>query len=204
MAKTQSPVLVAASANIVRATEALTSAYQQLQTLATQAEDLDGTIAAKNAEIAALDVEFNNRFRQAEVDLSIKVKESVKAIVDEYLTTNNLEAINTADLVSLRKAEKTAIEEGVKSEKAALAAQDKALRTEFNATVEVLKAQHGTTLAQAEANNRSLADKVAFLSQQVQDLLVQLSEQRQAEIDKVKAANPTQHITNVTESSAKK
>lgn len=105
--KTQSPALVAATTNIIRASESLTSAYEQLKTLATQAEDLDVTIASKNKEIEDLDTEFNNRLRQAEVDLSIKVKQGIKTVVDEYLTSNNLEALDTNEVVRLKNAEKT-------------------------------------------------------------------------------------------------
>lgn len=197
--KTQSPALVAATTNIIRASESLTSAYEQLKTLATQAEDLDVTIASKNKEIEDLDTEFNNRLRQAEVDLSIKVKQGIKTVVDEYLTSNNLEALDTNEVVRLKNAEKTIIQQAEKDRALALSQQDKALRTEFNSTVEVLKAQQAADLAKANANNESLQDKVNFLTEQVQSLLTQLSEQRQAEIDKVKAANPVQNITNVTE-----
>ena len=197
--KSQSPALISATTNITRASESLTTAYENLKSLASQAEDLDVTIAGKNKAIEELDVEFDNRFRQAEVDLSIKVKQGVKTVVDEYLTSNNLEALDATEVARLKNVEKTVTQQAEKDKTAALVQQDKALRTEFTSAVEVLKAQQNAALAEANANNKSLQDKVDFLTKQVQDLFNQLSEQRQADIDRVKAANPVQNITNVTE-----
>jgi len=198
-AKITTPAITAASINFTRATSELTQAFNNLQSLVTTAEDLDAQIAAKNAEIVALDLEFANKLRQAEVELNIATRENVKSVVYAYLSNNNLEALDTNEVTRLKSAEKTTFQQGEVDKKAALVQQEKTLKAEFNASTDVLKAQQAAVLAEANANNKSLQDKVNFLQEQVQALLTQLSEQRQAEIDKVKAANPQQVITNVTE-----
>lgn len=197
MAK-QLPQIETATTTLAKVVTAVDQAVAQLKAVATEAENLQTTIEEKQKIIKALDVDYAEKLRAANVDLSLQVKENYKYFVQQYLLDNKLTMLPTDDLNSLKNAVETNTIASKQEKDAALADQDKALLNEFTAKIGVIKAEHAADLAEANAKVLSLSDKVLFLENQVKQLLEQLESERQAGVERAKAA---QNVYNTYSSS---
>ena len=202
MAK-QLPQIETASTNLTKVVTAVDQAVIQLKAVATEAENLQTTIEEKQAAIKTLDVDFAEKLRAATVDLNLQVKENYKSVVQQYLLDNKLTMLPTDELDSLKTAVETNTIASKQEKDAALAEQDKALLSQFTAKIGVIKAEQAATLAEANANVVSLTDKVLFLQTQVRQLLEQLESERQAGVERARAAQNVYNTYSAPETSRK-
>lgn len=202
MAK-QLPQIETASTNLTKVVTAVDQAVAQLKAVATEAENLQATIEEKQAAIKTLDVDFAEKLRAANVDLNLQVKENYKSVVQQYLLDNKLTMLPTDDLNSLKTAVETNTIAGKQEKEAALAELDKTLLSQFTAKIGVIKAEQAAALAEANAKVASLTDKVLFLGNQVRQLLEQLESERQAGVERAKAAQNVYNTYSAPETNRK-
>src|ERR1700747_388440 len=96
-------VLGQAAQNITKAVSELNSATEAVNKLSTLGEELTLLVANKEEAIAALEVQYAEKARQADVDLDLSMKANTERVVTSYLNENGKVAIAKAELSSLQK-----------------------------------------------------------------------------------------------------
>ena len=200
MAK-QLPQVESAVTILSKVVTSVDQAVSTLKTVAAEAENLQLTIEEKQSAIKTLEVEFAEKLRAATVDLNLQVRENYKNVVDQYLVDNKLTMLPAEELKTLKTAVETNIVASKQEKEAALAEQDKALLSQFTSKIGVIKAEQAAALAEANAKVSSLIDKVNFLENQVKQLLAQLESERQAGVERARAAQNVYNTYSAPETS---
>lgn len=182
-------VLGQAAQQITKAVNELNAATKSVNELATAAEALTLQVANKEEAIAALEVEYNERKRQADVDLELTMKANTEKVVTTYLSTTSKVAIPSSEWTSLQK-ELTDVK----------ANTEKTITTQVAAITETQRAQYENDIRFLQSENKAIAaenaskigvltDKNAFLEDQVTKLYLQLDAERAAGIERAKAGS---------------
>jgi hypothetical protein len=187
-------VLGKAAQQIAKAVSELNAATESVNQLASKTEDLTLQVANKEEAIAALEVEYNERKRQSEVDLELTMRSSAEKLVNEHLTSNGYVSISANELNSLRselEQTKSTTEAQIKKEVATVAST---LKSQYENEIKLIQSENKAISAENAAKIGTLATQNKFLEDQVTKLYLQLDAERAAGIERAKAGS----IGNIT------
>jgi hypothetical protein len=182
-------VLGKAAQQIAKAVSELNAATESVNQLTSKTEDLTLQVANKEEAIAALEVEYNERKRQSDVDLQLTMKSSAERLVNEYLTSNGYVSISANELNSLRselEQTKSTTEAQIKKEVATVAST---LKSQYENEIKLIQSENKAISAENAAKIGTLATQNKFLEDQVTKLYLQLDAERAAGIERAKAGS---------------
>jgi hypothetical protein len=182
-------VLGKAAQQIAKAVSELNAATESVNQLASKTEDLTLQVANNEEAIAALEVEYNERKRQSEVDLELTMRSSAEKLVNEHLTSNGYVSISANELNSLRselEQTKSTTEAQIKKEVATVAST---LKSQYENEIKLIQSENKAISAENAAKIGTLATQNKFLEDQVTKLYLQLDAERAAGIERAKAGS---------------
>ena len=182
-------VLGQAVAQITKAVNELKAATATVTTLSEQADQLTLLVANKEEAISALEVEYAEKRRQADVELELSFKANQERVVNQWLTSNGYTSIATSELTTLRSdldSARTNTETIVKKEVATVAAT---LKTQYENEIKLIHSENKAIAAENAAKIGTLATQNVFLEEQVTRLYAQLDAERSAGIERAKAGS---------------
>lgn len=179
---------------INKAVAELSNATQTITKLVSQVEDLSLQISNKEAQIAELGVQYGEKARQAEVEFTLNIKANQDKVVNEVLTSNGMESINSNELKALRQ-ELATTKAGVNAEiEKQVGVITTSLKTTFENDLRFIQSENKAVAAENASKIGVLAEKNKFLEEQVVKLYQQLDAERAASIERAKASS----IGNIT------
>jgi hypothetical protein len=182
-------VLGQAAAQIAKAVNELKAATATVSTLSDQSEQLTMLVANKEEAISALEVEYAEKRRQADVELDLSFRANQERVVTQWLTTNGYTSIATSELTTLRSdldTARTNTESTVKKEVATIVAT---LKTQYENEIKLIHSENKAVAAENAAKIGTLATQNKFLEEQVTKLYLQLDAERAAGIERAKAGS---------------
>ena len=182
-------VLGQAAAQIAKAVNELKAATATVSTLSDQSEQLTMLVANKEEAISALEVEYTEKRRQADVELDLSFRANQERVVNKWLTSNGYTSIATSELTTLRSdldTARTNTEATVKKEVASVVST---LKTQYDNEIKLIHAENKAIAAENAAKIGTLATQNKFLEEQVTKLYLQLDAERAAGIERAKAGS---------------
>ena len=182
-------VLGQAAAQIAKAVNELKAATATVSTLSDQSEQLTMLVANKEEAISALEVEYAEKRRQADVELELSFKANQERVVNQWLTSNGYTSIATSELTTLRSdldSARTNTEATVKKEVASVVST---LKTQYDNEIKLIHSENKAIAAENAAKIGTLATQNKFLEEQVTKLYLQLDAERAAGIERAKAGS---------------
>jgi hypothetical protein len=182
-------VLGQAAAQIAKAVNELKAATATVSTLSDQSEQLTMLVANKEEAISALEVEYAEKRRQADVELDLSFRANQERVVTQWLTSNGYTSIATSELTTLRSdldTARTNTEATVKKEVATIVAT---LKTQYENEIKLIHSENKAVAAENSAKIGTLATQNKFLEEQVTKLYLQLDAERAAGIERAKAGS---------------
>jgi hypothetical protein len=182
-------VLGQAAQQITKAVTELNAATKSVNELAIAAEALTLQVANKEEAIAALEVEYAERKRQADVDLDLSMKANTERVVTTYLSTTAKVAISSTEYTALQKEltdVKSNTEKTINAQVAAITTTQKA---QYENDIRFLQSENKAIAAENASKIGVLTDKNKFLEDQVTKLYLQLDAERAAGIERAKAGS---------------
>jgi hypothetical protein len=182
-------VLGQAAAQIAKAVNELKAATATVSTLSDQSEQLTMLVANKEEAISALEVEYAEKRRQADVELDLSFRANQERVVTQWLTSNGYTSIATSELTTLRSdldTARTNTEATVKKEVATIVAT---LKTQYENEIKLIHSENKAVAAENAAKIGTLATQNKFLEEQVTRLYAQLDAERSAGIERAKAGS---------------
>lgn len=182
-------ILGQAAQQITKAVSELNSATATVGQLVSQAEELTLLVSNKESQIAELEVQYAEKARQADVELDLSMKANAERVVSDYLRTNGKLAVTTSDWNSLQK-ELTDTKAGAEAEtKKQVAQVANSLKSQYENDIRFLQSENKAVAAENASKIGVLAEKNAFLDQQVTKLYQQLDAERAASIQRAQASS---------------
>jgi len=184
---TSESALVNATGNFKKALGELKSGFELISGLEDKVEELQATIASKEDNIKALDTEFLEKQRQAQVNLELTIKANQDKAVEAILTGQGKVAIEKTNLNSIQKSltdlqtdftNKLSEETSKAYAKAA---------SEYKGKSELLEATFSTREAENKAKIFTLEQQNKFLADQVTMWKGALDAEREAGIKRAQA-----------------
>lgn len=182
-------VLGQAAQNITKAVSELNSATEAVNKLSTLGEELTLLVANKEEAIAALEVQYAEKARQADVDLELSMKANTERVVISYLNENGKVAIAKAELTSLQKElsdTKANAEAETKKQVAQVAGS---LKSQYENDIRFIQSENKAIAAENASKITTLAEKNKFLEEQTTKLFSQLDAERAAGTERAKAGS---------------
>jgi hypothetical protein len=151
-------------------------------------------IEFKQSQLDNLDVEFENKFREASAELRLRIKEDSRAVLDELLSQFDMGSItNTAlaDLVNqvrtlqadytgeLADAEQTGFRKGA---------------AEYQAKLKDAEANHRIAIAELTAKSNAKDDKITLLEEQLKEARAQNTAERETRLAIAQAESSRQGV----------
>jgi hypothetical protein len=193
VAKTKSDntdaVISSAAAALVKATANIQEAFKSVDGLNETAETLTRDIAAKKAEVAGLDEQYQVKARQAEVDFNLKLQEKKSETINAYLKSVGQEAVESSAYKALQS-ELAAVKQERDAEiKKAVAIEVSRLNREYSAERSLLISQNETATAKQLAQIESLTERNGALSNEIAKLFKEIEAQRTLTAEVAKAGS---------------
>lgn len=182
-------VLGQAAQNITKAVSELNTATESVNKLGALGEELTLLVANKEAEIEALDVQFAEKSRQAQVDLELSMKANTERVVTEYLRSTNKVVIGATELDTIKK-ELESTKNGAESEtKRQVAIVSSSLKSQYENEMKLIQEQNKTAAAENASKIGVLVEKNAFLEANIAKMYQQMDAERAASIERAKAGS---------------
>lgn len=182
-------ILGQAAQQITKAVAELATATSTIGKLAAQAEELTLQVSNKEDEIAALDVKFAEKERQLTVDLDLSFKANTNKVVTEYLASVGKESITTSELSSLRSELSDVKHSADKTAKEAVGSALATAKSQYENDIKLLHSENKAIAAENASKIGVLAEKNAFLQDQVTKLYAQLDAERSAGVQRAQAGS---------------
>jgi hypothetical protein len=182
-------VISSAAAALIKATASIQEAFKSLDGLNETAETLTRDIAAKKAEVASLDEQYQTKARQAEVDFNLKLQETKDKTVTEYLKSVGKEAVDTSIYRALQNELTKVVAERDAEVKKAVAIENSRLTRDFNSEKALLQSQFETSTAKQLAQIESLTERNGALSNEIAKLFREIEAQRALTAEVAKAGS---------------
>lgn len=174
--------------NLESALKQLENAAKNFNKLNEAVQTLSLEIVDKETKISELEVTFKERQRQLQVDLEVSVKENINSVITAHFNEYGKTVVDNVEYQNLL-AERAALKAEFKSEVAKEVAITKASITrEYEFNVKIEQAKHDQQRAEDAARIKSLDEKVAFLTTEVERMYKQLDSERSAGTERAKAA----------------
>jgi len=182
-------VISSAAAALVKATASIQEAFKSVDGLNETAEILTRDIAAKKAEVAGLDEQYQTKARQAEVDFNLKLQEKKSETINTYLKSIGQEAVDSAAYKALQTDLAKSISERDTEVKKAVAIENSRLTRDYNSEKALLQSQFETASAKQLAQIESLTERNGALNNEITKLFKEIEAQRALTAEVAKAGS---------------
>lgn len=182
-------VLGQAAQQITKAVAELNSATKSLSELTSQAEQLTLQVANKEEEIAALEVSYQEKSRQADVNLDLSMKANAEKVVFEYLSSTKKVAIPSADWTGLQKELETTKANADAVTKKEVAIATASVKSYYESEIKLIHADNKSAGAENAAKLGALVDKTKTLEDTIAKMYQQMDAERSASIERAKAGS---------------
>ena len=182
-------VISSAAVSLVKATANIQEAFKSLDGLNETAEILIRDIAAKKAEVAGLDEQYQTKARQAEVDFNLKLQETKDKTITDYLKSVGKEVVDSSIYKALQSELTKIVAERDAEVKRAVAIEQNRLLREYSAEKNLLISQNETATAKQLAQIDSLTERNGELSNEIAKLCKEIEAQRALTAEVAKAGS---------------
>jgi len=151
-------------------------------------------IEFKQSQLDHLDIEFENKFREASAELRLRVKEDSRAVLDELLANFDMGSISTSALEDLVRQVRT-LQADYTAELAD--AEQTGFRkgaAEFQAKMKEADSLHKISTAELTAKSNAKDDKIKMYESQVQQLQADLKAERETRLAIAQAESGRQGV----------
>ncbi len=151
-------------------------------------------IEFKQSQLDHLNVEFDNKFREATAELRLRVKEDSRAVLDELLAHFNMGAISASDLSALHN-QVIALTSDYTGELAD--AEQACYRkgdAEFQSKLQDAEANHRIAIAELNAKSNAKDDKIKLLEEQLKEAREQNTAERETRLAIAQAESQRQGV----------
>ncbi len=180
-------ILVGAATNFKKALNELEGGFAAIKGLGDQVETLQATIASKEDNIKQLDVDYTEKKRQAEVDLSLTIKANQANAVDAILLSQNKVAIDKNEYNKIQTSLTTLQSDFDKKISEETSKAYGKINSEFKQKEALLESEFARKEADNKARIGSLETLNESLREQVNMLRMMLDNEREASIKRAQA-----------------
>lgn len=180
-------ILGTAATKLTRGLEELKNVGSVLGELASKAETLTAEIAQKEERTAALDVEFAEKKRQAEVSLKLEMQANSEQAVTTILNSQNKIAIDQTEYQGTLNALKNLRADFDKDVQTKVGQAVDQAKKEWESEKKLMEATANAQEAQIKAELSQKEDQIEFLQSQIQDWKDALKAEREAGVERSKA-----------------
>ncbi len=184
-----------------RSTKALSVAIAGLGKVASDLSSLgDITIKLadeiefKQSQLDHLNVEFDNKFREATAELRLRVKEDSRAVLDELLAHFNMGAISASDLSALHNQVIALTSDYTGQLADAESAGFRKGAAEFQTKLKDAEANHRIAIAELNAKSNAKDDKIQLLEEQLKEAREQNTAERETRLAIAQAESQRQGV----------
>lgn len=151
-------------------------------------------IEFKQSQLDNLDVEFENKFREASAELRLRIKEDSRAVLDELLANFDMGSITATALEDLVRQVRT-LQSDYQNELAdAEQAGFRKGAAEFQARMKEAESQHKISTAELTAKSNAKDDKIKMLEAQVVQLQSDIKAERETRLAIAQAESGRQGV----------
>lgn len=190
IASIQTTRMTAASVELMKVVE-------QAKFAVTQSTELEQVILQRQEELAALDTQFDERERQLQADLGLRMKERESAAVLDILNGQGKIAVSREDYATLTN-NLTTLKANFDQQLATQVAEVKKDATAgTNAAIRMSQLENEKTNAEQKANLGSAQIQIKQLEATIANYVKQLDNERSARIEEAKArGTPMVNVTS--------
>lgn len=180
-----------AASNLSKVTAELSSS---VDALVKQQQTLAQDIEFKSRELKELDSQTADAVRSAAIELSFRVRENEEQVRVELVKKAGLVTVTQAQLTELEEDTAMAIAKAQQTEFEAVKVAKAALTTTYETKLYAIEAEHKVELAELNAQAKSDKTTIELLKGQVKSLEETITAEREAGIEKAKAAAGAQGV----------
>jgi len=180
-------VIDRATKNLTNAIASALKVTNDLAPLTEQVNELTSNIEQKEAQLAALNTDFDHQLRTRTAELNVRVKEAEDIVLGELMTRRGLAKIANSELDALNRALAEAKADNSEAISAAVKTAESALHAGYKAQLRDMQSKHEVESAQTNAKVSSLMERNEFLSQQIDALRVQIDAERTTRLEIARA-----------------
>ena len=151
-------------------------------------------IEFKQSQLDHLNVEFDNKFREATAELRLRVKEDSRAVLDELLAHFNMGAISASDLSALHNQVITLTSDYTSELADAESAGFRKGAAEFQTKLKDAEANHRIAIAELNAKSNAKDDKIQLLEEQLKEAREQNTAERETRLAIAQAESQRQGV----------
>ena len=172
-----------------RSTKAITTAVgnlskvaSELQTLASSSEAIAQEIQFRQGELNQINTDFDQKLAEAKSDLRIKVLDNEDKVLEQLLKARGLTTIAPSELVQLKSNLEEAEASNDEAIRAAVEQANTAASNELRARLAQQASEHKVAIAELNANGSAKDQKIAFLTEQVEELRKTVTAERETRV----------------------
>jgi hypothetical protein len=181
-------IIGSAASKMQQSLKAYEQAQQQLAKLPELVEEYTLKITQAESKLNDLKVAYNERTRQFNVELDLHKRQSIEAVVDEYLQNEDKVAVKRTEYEKL-VADLTAAVNNQESVVKAEVAKANAIADNRNKSqMEIREAQYSQKEAENKAQINSMTAQLAALRSENESWKRQLDDERKASVERAKAS----------------
>jgi len=188
-ASSNTEVIIGQAANkLNKGLAELKETAQTLIQLSEKSEELTAKIATSEEKIKDLDIEFAEKKRQKEVELSISMKENAQKQVEAILSAEGKVAVVEKDYENLQNSFlqlKSDLQKEISKEVAIVTSK---LKAENEQLERLTKAEYEAQQAKVQAELSMKDQQIKFLETQVENWKDALDEERKAGVERAKSS----------------
>ena len=172
-----------------RSTKAITTAVgnlskvaTELQTLAQSSEAIAQEIQFRQGELNQINTDFDQKLAEAKADLRIKVLDNEDKVLEQLLKARGLTTIAPSELAQLKSNLEEAEASNDEAIRAAVEQANTTASNELRARLAQQASEHKVAIAELNANGSAKDQKIAFLTEQVEELRKTVTAERETRV----------------------
>jgi hypothetical protein len=181
-------VLGRAAGQLSKAVVDLKAAFDEVNSLELKSEDLALKVANKEEEIANLETQFQEKKRQATLNLELQMKENSDKTIAENLILQGKVAVKREEYNSLLDELTQLKADFAQQIRAEIGKAEGMAKSRFESDLKLKEAEFKAKEAGNTAEIESLKKEVAFLNTQITKWETALVEERKAGVERAKAS----------------
>lgn len=182
-------VLGQAAQQIAKAVTELNNATTTVSQLVSKADELSLLVANKEEQIQELDVQYQEKARQAQVEFDLNVKAHAERVVAQWLTTNGKTAVSTTELSVLENELATTKANAEAETKRQVSAAVASVKSQYENDIKLLHSENKAISVENATKITALAEKNKFLEDQMTKVYGQLDAERTASVERARASS---------------
>ncbi len=151
-------------------------------------------IEFKQSQLDNLDVEFENKFREASAELRLRIKEDSRTVLDELLSQFDMGSITNTALADLVNQVRTLQADYTGELADAEQAGFRKGAAEYQAKLKDAEANHRIAIAELTAKSNAKDDKITLLEEQLKEARAQNTAERETRLAIAQAESSRQGV----------